>query len=156
MHSAHICTPSFFAFKPLVDHFLLAIKKKSNFYCCTMSSYWSGASTASNFQVIAILDKLKEEESGTSQNIEQLDSSANKDESGQLNSSEMKMKMMKMMMMMLMMMMTIGTMKTVTDVSFMWNSCLTEHQYCVFVMEMERPCSVGRYVLFNLCQKALR
>jgi hypothetical protein len=75
----------------------------------------------------------------------------------------MKMKMMKMMkmmmmmmMMLMMMMMTIGTMKTVTDVSFMWNSCLTEHQYCVFVMEMERPCSVGRYVLFNLCQKALR
>jgi hypothetical protein len=29
--SAHICTPSFSAFKPLVDHFLLAIKKKAIF-----------------------------------------------------------------------------------------------------------------------------
>ncbi|XP_045801846.1 probable ribosome-binding factor A, chloroplastic [Trifolium pratense] len=39
-------------------------------------------------RVIAILDKLKEEEeSRTSQNIEQLDSSANQDESEQLNSS---------------------------------------------------------------------
>lgn len=64
---AHLCTPFFSLLQRLVCHFLLL--------CCGL------------FQVIAILDKIKNEKSGTDQNVEELDPSENEDDAEQLRSS---------------------------------------------------------------------
>lgn len=59
----------------------------ATFYWCAVGFFWSGVSTTSNFQVIAILDKIKNEKSGTDQNVEELDPSENEDDAEQLRSS---------------------------------------------------------------------
>ena len=62
---------SFSKFEQLLGHFFIEF---------AVSFYWSDASTASNFQVIAILDKIKNEKSSANQNKEQLDTSAHEDD----------------------------------------------------------------------------